>query len=97
MKQPQWFRKPPSMVQQPEGIRSHAISPSFTVSAMEGTIRPEQHFTSARSRWPVSQDERGSARWWYISGVDIEGDLIHECWTDMEPDPAIEVVFKMRG
>ena len=57
-----------------------------------GTIGSDNHFT--RSRWAVWQDELG--RWWRITGLEVEGDLIYDCWTVIEPDPAIEYILNQR-
>ena len=57
-----------------------------------GLIGPHNHYT--RTRWAEWRDEFG--RRWRISGVAVQGDLIHECWTVVEPDPAIERIFSER-
>ena len=76
------------------GAASRVMPPSPPLQSPPrmGTIGPRNHFT--RSRWAVWQDELG--RWWRITGLEVEGDLIHECWTVIEPDPAIEYILSER-
>jgi len=82
----------------PDGAAAGAASrvmpppPPLQSPPRMGTIGPHYHFT--RSRWAVWQDELG--RWWRITGLEVEGDLIHECWTVIEPDPAIEYILNER-
>ena len=57
-----------------------------------GLIGLHNHYT--RTRWAEWRDEFG--RRWRISGVAVRGDLIHECWTIVEPDPAIECILSER-
>ena len=57
-----------------------------------GLIHAHDHYT--RTRWAEWRDEFG--RLWRISDAKVRGDLLHECWTVVEPDPAIERVFSER-
>ena len=48
-------------------------------------VGSDQHVWRSRpARW---KDERG--HWWHVSDLEIEEDLIHECWTVIQPDPAL--------
>ena len=82
----------------PDGAAAGAASivmppppPSQSPRGM-GTLGPHKPFT--RSRWAVWQDELG--RRWRITGLAVEGDLAHACWTVIEPDPAIEYILNER-
>jgi hypothetical protein len=76
------------------GAASRVMPPSPPLQSPPdmGLISSYNHY--ARTRWAEWRDEFGKL--WRISGVQVRGDLLRECWAVVEPDPAIERILSER-